>query len=76
MWRILQYNLVFSFYFDLSIQKQLKTAEHPILCTLCKMKNAFWAFLIKNNDYDAFSLNLLAFQHLFSLHQADLDQGA
>ena len=43
--RILQYNLLFSFYFDHSIQKQPKTAEYLISYTLCRVKNAFWAFL-------------------------------
>ena len=41
MWRILQYNLLFSSYFDNSIQKQPKTAEHLILYTICNMKNTF-----------------------------------
>ena len=41
MWHILQYNLLFSSYFDHSIQKQPKPADHLILYTLCNMKNAF-----------------------------------
>ena len=40
MWRILQYNLLFSSYFDHSIHKKPKAAEHLILYTLCNMKNA------------------------------------
>ena len=39
MWRILQYNILFSSNSDHSIQKQLKTAEHLILHTACNMKN-------------------------------------
>ena len=70
MWRILQYILLFSSYFDYSIQKQPKTAEYLILYTLCDMKNAFYAFLTKNNDYNAFSLNLRIFHiHLLSIRQ-------
>ena len=76
MWRILQYNLLSSSNSDHSIQKQPKMAEHLILDTLCNMKNVLLAFLTKNNDYDAFSLNLFYFQHLFTMHQAELDQGA
>ena len=41
MLRILQYKLLFSSYFDHSIQKQPKTTEYLILYTLCDMKNAF-----------------------------------
>ena len=40
MWRILQYNRLFSSNSDHSIQKQPKMAEHLILYTLCNMKNA------------------------------------
>ena len=42
MWRILQYNLLFTSNSDHSIQKQPKTDmdEHLILYTLCNMKNA------------------------------------
>ena len=40
MWRIMPYNFLFSSYFDHSVQRQLKTAEHPILYTICNMKNA------------------------------------
>ena len=54
MWHILQYNLLFSFNSDHSIQKQPNTAEHLILYTLCNMKNTLYEFLTKNNDYDAF----------------------
>ena len=39
MWRILQYNILFSSYSDHSLQKQFKTAEHLILHTPCNMKN-------------------------------------
>ena len=39
MWRILQYNILFSSNSDHSIQKQFKTAEHLILHTPCNMKN-------------------------------------
>ena len=60
MWHILQYNLLFSFDLDHSIQKQPQTAEHLILYTFY-MKNALEAFLTKNNDYDVFSLNLRLF---------------
>ena len=60
MWRILQYNLLFSSDSDHSIQKQPETAQH-LLYTLCNMKNALQAFLTKNNDCDAFSLNLRIF---------------
>ena len=43
MWRILQYNLLFSSYIDNSIQKQPKTAEHLILYTLNNIvKKGFW----------------------------------
>ena len=61
MWQILQYNLQFSSNSDHSLQKQPKTAKHLILYTLCNMKNALKAFLTKNNDNDAFSLNLRIF---------------
>ena len=59
MWRILRYNHPFSAYFDHSIRKQPKTEEHLIY--LCKMDNAFLKLLSKNNDDDAFSLNLPIF---------------
>ena len=61
MWRILQYNLLFSSNSDHSIQKQPKIAEHLILYTFCYMKNALQAFLSKNNGNDALSLNLRIF---------------
>ena len=45
MWRLLQYNILFSSYFDHSIQKQPKTAEHLILYTLCNMKKCILSIL-------------------------------
>ena len=39
MWRILQYNILFSSNSDHSIQKQFKTAKDLILHTPCYMKN-------------------------------------
>ena len=59
MGRILQFNLLFSAYFDHSIQRQPKTADHLILYTLCNMKNAVSSFFKTNNDNDALSLNFL-----------------
>ena len=54
--------MLFSTYFDHSIQNQPKTAEDLIIyigLPFSNMNNAFLAFFTKNNDNDAFSLNLL-----------------
>ena len=61
MWRILQYNLLFSSNSDHNLQKQPKTAKHLILYTLCNMKMHYKHFWPKYYGYDAFSLNLRIF---------------